>query len=118
MTFSAVAEAEPSVEEYLEEERRIGLTEAAYYAAFSDQVKQVREDLIDLLSKLTGEGAKIAAYGAAAKGATLLNYTGAAEYLEYVVDRNDHKHGLHMPGVRLPIYSRGAACSTTRPTTC
>ncbi len=105
VTFSAVAEAEPSVEEYLEEERRIGLTEAAYYAAFSDRVEQVREDLIDLLSKLTAEGAKIAAYGAAAKGATLLNYTGAAEYLEYVVDRNDHKHGLHMPGVRLPIYS-------------
>ncbi len=105
VTFSAVAEAEPSVEEYLEEERRIGLTEAAYYAAFSDRVEQVREDLIDLLSKLTSEGAKIAAYGAAAKGATLLNYTGAAEYLEYVVDRNDHKHGLHMPGVRLPIYS-------------
>ena len=104
VTFSASAEAEPSVKEYLEEEQRIGLTGAEYYAAFSDQVEDVREGLIGLLSGLTSKGARIAAYGAAAKGATLLNYTGAAKYLDYVVDRNVHKHGLAMPGVRLPIF--------------
>jgi SAM-dependent methyltransferase len=104
VTFSAGAEAEPSVEEYLEEERRIGLTGPGYYAAFSDRVERVREDLIALLSGLTSEGASIAAYGAAAKGTTLLNFTGAAEYLDYVVDRNTHKHGMQMPGVRLPIF--------------
>ncbi|MER3486198.1 MAG: methyltransferase, partial [Chloroflexota bacterium] len=45
-----------------------------------------------------------AAYGAAAKGTTLLNYTGIGrEVLDFVVDRNVHKHGKYMPGVHLPI---------------
>ena len=66
----------------------------------------IRRDLRSLLDELKASGNTIAGYGAAAKGSTLLNYTGVdTALLDYVVDRNVHKHGLHMPGVHVPIRS-------------
>ncbi len=57
-----------------------------------------------MLAELEGEGSAIAAYGAAAKGSTLLNPFGiGAETLDFVVDRSTHKQGRYMPGVHLPI---------------
>jgi hypothetical protein len=80
------------------------VTDFAYYADFGEKVDRIRADLLALLSALRGDGARIAAYGAAAKGSTLVNYVGiGADLVDYVVDRNVHKHGLFMPGVRLPI---------------
>ncbi|MCH8991433.1 MAG: methyltransferase, partial [Acidobacteria bacterium] len=65
----------------------------------------VRIALNDLIDDLRRGGATVAAYGAAAKGAILLNYAGLdGEQIDYVVDRNPHKQGKLMPGVRLPIY--------------
>jgi len=65
----------------------------------------VKTDLNALLRKLHGAGKRLAAYGAAAKGATLLNYCGIGrELLEFAVDRSTHKQGHYMPGVRLPIF--------------
>jgi hypothetical protein len=56
------------------------------------------------LRRLKAEGASIAGYGAAAKGATLINYVGIGrELIDFVVDRNTHKHGLYMPGKQLEI---------------
>jgi C-methyltransferase C-terminal domain len=67
-------------------------------------VETLRRDLRDLLGKLKADGATIAAYGAAAKGATLVNYVGIDTHLvDYVVDRNVHKQGRHMPGTHQPI---------------
>jgi len=57
-----------------------------------------------LLRGLKADGKSIAAYGAAAKGSTLVNYAGIGpELVDFVVDRNVHKQGLHMPGTHLPI---------------
>lgn len=57
------------------------------------------------LGELKSCGKRLAAYGAAAKGSTLLNYCGiGAEILDFVVDRSTYKQGLYMPGVHLPIY--------------
>jgi hypothetical protein len=59
-----------------------------------------------LLRDLKKRGLSIAAYGAAAKGATLLNYFGiGSDILDFIVDRNPAKQGLYMPGVKLPIYA-------------
>ena len=56
------------------------------------------------MRELQAGGRRVAAYGAAAKGATLLNSTGiGTDLIEYVVDRNPHKQGKLMPGCRLPI---------------
>ncbi|MBV8091900.1 MAG: methyltransferase, partial [Acetobacteraceae bacterium] len=53
---------------------------------------------------LKADGARIAAYGAAAKGATLINYVGVGtDLIDFVVDRNVHKHGRYMPGQKIEI---------------
>lgn len=87
-----------------EEERTLGLHTPAYYEDFGRRVNRLGSDLRDLLAEKRQQGATIAAYGAAAKGATLLNFATVPDgTLSYVVDRNVHKVGKYMPGVRLPI---------------
>ncbi len=89
---------------YLDAERCDGVTDPAFYAAFADRVASVRVRLRAVLEDLRARGCSVAAYGAAAKGATLLNHVGiGTELVEYVVDRNVHKHGRLMPGTRQPI---------------
>jgi SAM-dependent methyltransferase len=96
--------ADCSVGEYLRAERALGLDRLGYYADFSARVARIRDDLLALLEKLKGGGARIAAYGAAAKGTILLNFAGIGRrMLEFVADRNVHKQGRYVPGVRLPI---------------
>jgi SAM-dependent methyltransferase len=90
----------------LAEERELGLDKIDYYSAFSSRVQEVSSDLRDLLTKLKSDGAHIAAYGAAAKGSTLINVVGIGKDLvDFVVDRNIHKQGRFMPGKQLPILS-------------
>jgi SAM-dependent methyltransferase len=94
----------PSVAGFLEQEHLNGLDSSSYYTDFGIRVSELQKALLDLLYNLNREGKRIAAYGAAAKGATLLNCTRLPRgIIEYVVDRNVHKQGLFMPGVHLPI---------------
>ncbi len=96
--------ADRSVADHLQAERLAGVDRLDYYVGFSDRVGRLRGDLVALLGKLKGEGARIAGYGAAAKGTILLNFAGVGrEVLEFVADRNVHKQGRYIPGVRLPI---------------
>jgi hypothetical protein len=61
-----------------------------------------------LLAELRNGGRTIAAYGAAAKGTIMLNYIGAgSDLIQFVVDRNIHKQGKYVPGVRIPISDPG-----------
>lgn len=95
---------EPSVAEALDAEQRAGLTSIDYYRAFAARAADIRSRLVGLVDHLTSGGSRLAAYGAAAKGAIMLNYCGIGpDRLDYVVDRNFHKHGHLMPGVRIPI---------------
>ena len=96
----------PNVDAMLEAERELGMNEAGFYAAFAERVCGLREKLRNTLSQLRHDGCRIAGYGAAAKGTIMLNYIGAdGELIDFVVDRNVHKHGRYMPGVRIPIRS-------------
>jgi SAM-dependent methyltransferase len=98
-----------AVRQYLRDEERLGLTQASYYGDFGRRVEDIRLRLLGLLQGLKEQGSTIAAYGAAAKGSTLLNYVGiGTELIDFVVDRNVHKQGLHMPGVHIPILSPSA----------
>ena len=80
-----------------------------YYRDFSERVQRIRADLRELLQSLKAKGASVAAYGASAKGCTLINYCGLGkDLIEFVVDRNPHKHGRFMPGQHIPITSTDA----------
>ena len=97
---------EPSVEHYIESEQRLGLDRLDYYAGFSNRVRELRSELSQLLQGLKERKARIVGYGAAAKGTIMLNYVGIGqETLDFVADRNTHKQGRYIPGVRLPIAS-------------
>ncbi len=90
--------------EYLAAEEESGLNHFDYYSAFADTVEGVRKQLLGLLQDLKSQGASIAAYGAAAKGSTLLNYVGIeTDLVDFVVDRNTHKQGTFMPGTNQPV---------------
>lgn len=95
-----------SVRSLLADETAQRVVQLDYYADFADKVREVKKSLLSLLSNLKAEGKRIAAYGAAAKGSTLINYMGIGkQFVDFVVDRNVHKHGKYMPGKHLPIYA-------------
>ena len=88
----------------LEAESTEGLASFEYYREFGTRVQRIGRELRTLLEQLKADGKRIAAYGAAAKGSTLVNYVGIdTSLVDYVVDRNVHKQGLYMPGTHLPI---------------
>jgi hypothetical protein len=94
------------VHDLLTEESGWGVDHLDFYRDFADRVKNLKITLCGLLKDLKGKGYRLAAYGAAAKGSTLLNYFGIGlETLDFVVDRSTYKQGRYMPGVHLPIYS-------------
>ena len=94
-----------SVRSALQSEFNHGLQKFSFYRNFQEDVERLRDELVALLTSLKGAGHSIAAYGASAKGSTLLNYSGIGlDLLDFVVDRNTHKQGKFMPGQHIPIY--------------
>ena len=92
------------VQALLDEEQALGIVSPEYYATFAERVDALRDTVVTLLRHLKAGGATVAAYGAAAKGSTLLNYFGIdATTLDFVADRSIHKQGHYMPGVGIPI---------------
>ena len=95
-----------SVRTLLAEERAAGLDRIDFYREFSREVAALKQSLRSLLADLRGQGKRIAAYGASAKGSTLLNYFGLdGSMLEFVVDRSPVKQGRFTPGTHLPIHA-------------
>lgn len=88
----------------LARERSLGMTALPYYADFAPRVAKWRTAFRAFLEEQRRAGRRIAAYGAAAKGSTLLNAAGVGrDLVDFVVDRSTYKQGLFMPGVHLPI---------------
>ncbi|KAB2938996.1 MAG: class I SAM-dependent methyltransferase [Hyphomicrobium sp.] len=85
-------------------EADFGLDSLGAYEGFDAKVQAAKKALLAFLNSAKAEGKTVAAYGAAAKGNTLLNYCGVGtDLVAYVVDRNDKKQGRYLPGSRLPI---------------
>lgn len=87
----------------------------SYYAGFQARANQVKNDFLAFLIEAKRQGKLVAAYGAAAKGNTLLNYAGVRpDLIPFVVDRNPAKQGKYLPGSRIPIVDE-TRLSETRP---
>jgi hypothetical protein len=96
--------ATPAVDRVLAAERAAGLHELDGYRDFAPRVEALLEDLRRFLRDAAAEGARVAAYGAAAKGNTLLNSARVGTgQIRYVADRSPHKQGMFLPGSHLPI---------------
>jgi SAM-dependent methyltransferase len=87
-------------------EARAGLDDLVTYQAFAKQVQATKESLLRFLDEAKRQGKQVVAYGAPAKGNTLLNYCGVRpDLIAYTVDRSPHKQGLYLPGTHIPIHA-------------
>jgi hypothetical protein len=93
-----------AVEALLQRESEAGLQTLSPYTSFQARANKVKDDLLDFLIRQKREGKKVVAYGAAAKGNTLLNYAGVKpDLLLFVCDAAGAKQGKYMPGSHIPI---------------
>ena len=88
----------------LQKEESAGMRTAAYYSGFQGKTEKVKDDFVVFLIDAKRQGKSVAAYGAAAKGNTLMNFAGIRpDLIRFVVDKNPAKQGKFMPGSRIPI---------------
>lgn len=105
-TDSHAHAVESAVNAMLQREVAAGVSTLPYYTALQEQSDRIAADLLNFLIEARRKGQKVAAYGAAAKGNTLLNFAGVRpNLLPWVVDRNPAKQGKFLPGSRIPIVS-------------
>lgn len=97
-------EMSPRVAAMMTREKEAGVPTIAYYQGFQARADKVKDDFMRFLIDAKRDGLKVAGYGAAAKGNTLMNYAGVhADLMPYVVDLNPNKQGKFLPGSRIPI---------------
>ena len=87
-------------------EHKVKMSSADFYKGFQKKADVVKDSLMNFLIKAKRDSKIVVAYGAAAKGNTLLNYAGTRpDLLSYVVDKSPSKQGKYMPGSRIPIHT-------------
>jgi hypothetical protein len=95
-----------NITEMLMKESSLGMQDLSYYAHFQDRADQIKYELVSFLIEQKRRGKKVVAYGAAAKGNTLLNYCGVKrDLIEFVVDASPYKQGKFLPGSHIPVVS-------------
>ena len=94
----------PNVDALLLEEKSRGMQTIDYFKGFQKEVNRVKNDLVSFLLEQKKSGKTVAAYGAAAKGNTLLNYCGVKkDLIKFVVDASPHKQGKYLPGSHIHV---------------
>lgn len=92
--------------EIVRQEKELGLNRIETYQDFNDKVKKIKRELVNCLTDLKHAGKIVAAYGAPAKGNTLLNYCGIKrDLIAFTVDKNPCKQGRYLPGSHIPVIS-------------
>lgn len=103
---SAANPVSPAVAAMLNRETEAGLTSPAGYLGLQARAEKIKDDFVTFLIDAKRQGKRVVAYGAAAKGNTLMNFAGIrSDLIHYVIDRNPAKQGRFMPGSRMPIVS-------------
>ncbi len=88
----------------LKKEELKGITSIAYYCSFREKAEKVKLDLLDFLIMQKRNKKRVAAYGAAAKGNTMINFCGIkSDMIEFVTDLNPHKQGKYLPASHIPV---------------
>jgi len=88
----------------LQQEESAGMRTVEYYKGFQARAEKVKDDIVSFLIDAKSQGKTVAAYGAAAKGNTIMNFAGIRpDLIRFVVDKNPAKRGKYMPGSRIPI---------------
>ena len=94
----------PNVLQLINKELNKGIDRLDYYAGFQERALKVKLELLDFLIQQKLNGKKVSAYGAAAKGNTLLNFCGIkSDLIDFVVDANPHKQNKFLPGSHIPV---------------
>jgi SAM-dependent methyltransferase len=97
-------QVEKDVTDLQSREDAAGISSTDYYQGFQAKAEKIKNDFISFLVDAKQQGKRVVAYGAAAKGNTILNFSGIRpDLLAYVVDRNPAKQDKYMPGSRIPI---------------
>ena len=102
-----------SVQLLIDKEVELGMNQLAYYEGFQHNVNKIKNNFLSFLIKAKEDEKTIAAYGAAAKGNTLLNYCGIKkDMIDFVVDANPHKQNKFLPGSHVPIVNENTIKET------
>lgn len=89
-------------------EAKAAMNQPHFYVGFQARAEQIRDELLEFLIRAKRRGERVVAYGAAAKGNTLLNFAGVRpDLIGFVVDRNPAKQGKFLPGSRIPVVDEG-----------
>lgn len=96
----------PTIDLIIRSEREAGITNLTLYRQFQERTVKLKTDFLRFLVEKKINGAKIVAYGAAAKGNTLLNYCGVRrDLIQFVVDASPYKQGKFLPGSHIPVFT-------------
>lgn len=107
--FDDARVSEDSVQYILAEEKIYGLQDVSVYLEFQSKANAIKNEFLSFLIEKRKMNQRVVAYGAAAKGNTLLNYAGVkADLITYVCDAATSKAGKYMPGSHIPIVSPSA----------
>ncbi|HQX42608.1 MAG TPA: class I SAM-dependent methyltransferase, partial [Niabella sp.] len=105
--------ASPNVQHLLDKELAFGISNLDRYKNFQEKAFKIKTDLIQFLIQQKTKGKKVAAYGAAAKGNTLLNYCGIkSDLINFVVDANPHKQNKYLPASHIPVVTESVIKET------
>lgn len=98
-----------NVSQLINKEIAKGINTLTYYEDFGQKVSKVKLDFLDFLIQQKRNNKKVAGYGAAAKGNTLLNFCGVKnDMIDFVVDRNPAKQNMFLPASHIPVYAEAA----------
>ena len=99
---------QPAVAALKAREQAAGLRDLSLYSRFAETAREAKRALLDFLIRVKREGQSVVAYGAPAKGNTLLNYCGIGrDFLDYTCDLSPHKQNKYLPGTHIPIRDPG-----------
>ncbi len=103
---NATHQVQKTVDDILQKEQNAGMADISFYSGFQTKIDEIRDDFLYFIATARKQGKKIAGYGAAAKGNTLLNYCGIRHgVIDYICDLSPHKQGQLMPASHIPIVS-------------